>query len=173
MAKFEPKYFSKTLEGFAKEVLPPKVFKQHGIQGLRLMDQRVLEFLDEFRYETGIPLIVNTPWDGAFTQSGLRDLDFYGNVDKYFKSLSDHKRGAALDIKCKNGAHWLRKKFIEKEEYYYNKYGINFVETSPLKGGKSMTWAHFGIRVDFYGKVVYWSPELGYISKEVVLENQY
>ncbi len=37
MAKFEPKYFSKTLEGFAREVLPPKVYKRHGIQGLRLM----------------------------------------------------------------------------------------------------------------------------------------
>ena len=173
MAKFEPKYFSKTLEGFAKEVLPPDVYTKWGIQGLRKMDQRILEFLDEFRYDAGVPLTVNTPWDGVFTQSGLRTVDFYGTTEKYFNSLSDHIRGGAIDVKCAKGAHWLRKKFIEKEQYYYEKYGINFVETSPLKGGKHMTWAHFGIRVDFFGEVQYWSPELGYISKEVVLKNEY
>lgn len=175
MAKFNPKYFAKTLKSFAKEVLPPKVFKKHGIQGLRMMDQRILEFLDEFRLDCGIPLTVNTPWDGVFTQSGQRDDSFYGDsYEGLFWSLSDHTRGAAIDIKCSKGGSWLRKKFIEREQYYYEKYGINFVECSPLKcsknGTKSMSWAHFSIRVDFFGEVKYWSPVKGYVTKQEVLE---
>lgn len=172
MAIFEPKYFSKTLEGFAKEVLPPKVYEKDGVQGLRRFDQRVLEFLDEFRHDCGIPLVVNTPWNKVFTQSGLRDDDHYGSFEKLFWSLSDHTRGGAVDIKCDKGGHWLRNKFIEKEGHYYKKYSICFVETGPLADGSSMSWAHFSTRVDFYGEVKYWSPKLGYISKELVLKDK-
>jgi hypothetical protein len=171
MAKFEPKYFSKTLEGFAKEVLPPKVFAKDGIQGLRRFDQRILEFLDEFRHDCDVPLTVNTPWNGTFTQSGLRDDEFYGSYEKHFWSLSDHSRGAAVDVKCDKGGVWLRKKFIEREQYYYDKYSVCFVETGPLKNGSQMSWAHFSIRTDLFGEVKYWSPKLGYISKEKVLKD--
>lgn len=171
MGQFTPKYFATTLEQFAKEVLPPKVYREKGIQGLRMMDQSVLEFLDEFRKDCGVPLTVNTPWDETFTQSGLRDDDFYGSFDKLFWSLSDHSRGAGIDIKCSKGGHWLRKRFIEREQYYYEKYGINFIEVGLLKGNKAMSWAHFSRRVDFYGEPKYWSPVYGYVTKERVLED--
>ncbi|CAH9014260.1 putative D-Ala-D-Ala carboxypeptidase family metallohydrolase [Vibrio phage 249E41-1] len=173
MSIWKPKYFAKSLESLAKEVLPPSVYKKHGVQGLRMMDMRILMFLDEFRKDTGVPLTVNTPWNGSFTQSGLRDDEMYSSFESLFFSLSDHTRGAALDIKCKHGGVWLREKFIEREEHYYKKYGINFVECGPLKGNKSMSWAHFSVRFDFFGEVKYWSPVLGYISKEDVLENSY
>ncbi|AUR92256.1 hypothetical protein NVP1170O_143 [Vibrio phage 1.170.O._10N.261.52.C3] len=169
---WEPKYFAKSLDALAKEILSPKVYQKDGVQGLRRFDQRILEFLDEFRYDVGIPLTVNTPWNGTFTQSGQRDNDFYGSYEKLFWSLSDHTRGAALDIKCSEGGHWLRKKFIEKEAYYYKKYGINFIECGPLDSeGKTMSWFHCGIRFDFFGNPVYWSPELKYVSKEKVLKD--
>ena len=133
MAAWQPKYFAKSLDALAKELLPPKVHQKHGIQGLRLLDMDVVMFLDEFRHDCGVPLTVNTPWNEQFTQSGLRDDEFYGSYEKHFWSLSDHTRGAALDIKCKHGGSWLRQRFIEKESYYYEKYGINFVEVSPVK----------------------------------------
>ncbi|QXN60213.1 hypothetical protein KUA24_146 [Vibrio phage HNL01] len=175
MAKFEPKHFSKTLEGFAKEVLPPKVIAKHGaVRALRMMDQRILEFLDEFRYDAGVPLTVNTPWNGQFTQSGQRDDEFYNNsFEDVFWSLSDHTFGRGLDVKCKHGGAWLRKKFIEREQHYYEKYGINFVECGPLKGNKTMSWAHFSLRIDLEGCVQYWSPVTGFVTKEQVLENNW
>lgn len=172
MAKFTPKHFSKTLDGFAKEVLPPSIYNKYGIKGLRKMDQRILEFLDEFRYDVGVPLTVNTPWNGTFTQSGLRDLEHYGSYEKLFMNLSDHPMGRAIDVKCKHGGKWLRKKFIQKEAYYYEKYGVNFVEVGPVSDGNDMDgWAHFGIRLDLDGKVLYWSPVLGFVSKAKVLED--
>ena len=171
MAKFIPKYFSSTLDGLAKEVLPPSVYEKDGVRGLRRMDQRILMFLDEFRKDCNVPLTVNTPWNGNFTQSGLRDDEMYGSFEKHFWSLSDHTFGRALDIKCKNGGAWLRKKFIERENYYYETYGVCFVECGPLDNGAAMSWAHFGIRFDFYGEVKYWSPQLGYVTKEKVLKD--
>ena len=80
MAVFQPKYFSKTLDGFAKEVLPPEVYKKWGVKGLRKMDQNILEFLDLFRYDIKVPITVNTPWNGQFTQSGMRTVEHYGKV---------------------------------------------------------------------------------------------
>ncbi len=178
MAKFEPKYFAKTLEDFAKEVLPPKVIKKHGaVRALRRMDQRILEFLDEFRYDCGVFLIVNTPWNGLFTQSGDRDNDHYnGSFEEHFWSLSDHTFGRGLDIKCEHGGHWLRKKFIEREQYYYEKYGVNFIEVGPVKDSKGkpkdMSWCHLSIRMDLEGYPQYWSPVSGFVTKERVLEEK-
>ena len=172
MSKFEPKYFSKTVEGFAKEVLPPDVIIKHGaVRALRMMDQRILEFLDEFRYDCGVPLTVNTPWNEVFTQSGMRDEKHYGgSFEKHFWSLSDHTFGRAIDVKCEHGGHWLRKKFIEREQHYYEKYDINFIECAPLGSqGKGMTWAHFSIRIDLKGNPEYWSPVKGFLTKEEVL----
>lgn len=174
MSQFNPKHFSKTLEGFAKEVLPPKVIEKHGaIRALRMMDQRILEFLDEFRYDCKTPLTVNTPWDNTFTQSGMRDDEHYGNsFEKHFWSLSDHTFGRGIDVKCKFGGGWLREMFILREQYYYETYGVNFVEVGPVKrNGETvdMSWAHFSIRIDLEGKVVYWSPVLGFVDKSKVL----
>lgn len=167
-----PKYFAKSLDALAKEVLSPKVYAKDGVQGLRRFDQRILMFLDEFRKDCDVPLTVNTPWNGSFTQSGLRDDGFYNNsFEEHFWSLSDHTRGAALDIKCKNGGAWLRKKFIEREQYYYETYGVNFIECGPLKDGSEMSWFHVGARFDFFGEVKYWSPKDGYVTKDKVVEN--
>lgn len=175
MPKFEPKYFAKTPEAFAKEVLPPSLIKKFGAtKALRFMDQRILEFLDEFRYDCGVPLSVNTPWDGVFTQSGQRDESFYDNsFEELFYSLSDHTFGRAIDIKCKLGGKWLRQKFIEREEYYYEKYGVNFVEVGPVSETNGMDgWAHFSIRIDLSGKVMYWSPVSGFVEKQKVVDEQ-
>ncbi len=197
MAKFEPKYFSKTLDGFAKEVLPPEVYKKWGAKGLRKMDQSILEFIDAYRYDVNVPLTINTPWNGVFTQSGMRTADHYGEtfrdveegdlylhqlmevVETYRRmesSLSDHITGRAADIKSsKLTGHELRKEFIANEQDYYEKYGINFIEVGPIKRGSEwvdMTWAHFGKRLDIGQGVEYWSPKHGFVTKEFVLENK-
>lgn len=194
MTVFNPKHFSKTLAGFAREVLPPEEFKRWGEQGLHIMDQSLLEFIDEFRFDVGSALIVNTPWNGAFTQSGYRSGDFYGEtyrnrevkqltteqmvtvINTYRKmeqSRSDHRFGRALDVKSNTlTGHELRKKFIEREQYYFETYGINFVEVGTVRsGGKEvpMSWAHFGKRVDLGQGVQYWSPIAGFVTKEDVL----
>lgn len=175
MSKFEPKYFAETPEAFAKEVLPPSLIERFGAtKALRFMDQRILEFLDEFRYDCGVPLSVNTPWDEVFTQSGQRDQNFYENsFEKLFYSLSDHTFGRAIDVKCKHGGKWLRQKFIEKEDYYYAAYGVNFIEVGPISETNDMDgWAHFSIRIDLSGKPVYWSPVLGFVEKHEVINDK-
>jgi len=197
MAKFEPKHFAKTLDSFAKEVLPPEVYKKWGANGLRKMDQSILEFIDAFRYDTNVPLTINTPWNGQFTQSGMRTADHYGtlhrglasvNMDKFKlldevetyrkmeSSLSDHITGRAADVKSsKLTGHELRKEFIANEQEYYEQYGINFIEVGPIKRGSEwvdMSWAHFGKRLDIGQGVEYWSPKHGFVTKEFVLENR-
>lgn len=174
MGKFIPKHFATTLEQFAREVTPKEVYNMHGWKALRKMDQRILEFLDEFRFDVDVPLTINTWfWGGTFNQSGMRTVGFYKSQEDMDKSLSDHITGRALDIKSSHlSGHELRMKFIEKEDYYYNKYGINFIETAPLSNGSSMEWFHVGIRVDIDGEVLYWSPKLGFIDKQKVIDKK-
>ncbi len=172
----QPKYFATNWDNFAKEVLTPTVYKQHGEKGLRLMDERILWFLDEFRSYVDVPLTVNTYSSGVYTQSGLRDINFYGTQAKMDASLSDHKMGRAVDVKASKGGVWLREMFIAKEEYFHDKYGINFIEVSPvLSGGEyvTMNWAHFGIQTRFDEEVLYWSPKNGFVTKEDVLKNKW
>lgn len=180
MAIFKPKHFAKDLDTFAKEVLPKSVYSKHGVNGLRKMDQSLLEFLDAFRYDCNVPLSVNTPWNGVFDQSGFRTAEHYGDTEllsTYLKmtgSLSDHLCGRALDVKSgKLTGHELRLKFIEHEQEYFETYGINFIEVGPLdKKGKQMSWGHYGKRLDLGQGVQYWSPVLGFVSKERVIEEK-
>lgn len=174
MGKFIPKHFATTLEDFSKQVVPKSVYTEFGWKALLKMDQDVLEFLDEFRKDVGFPLTVNDwVFGGNFNQSGLRNVEFYGTLEKMQKSRSDHLMGRAVDVKCKHlTAHELRLKFIEREEYYFKTYGINFIEVGPLSDGSIMNWAHFGKRVDIDGEVTYWSPKDGVVTKQEVIDKK-
>lgn len=170
---FEPKHFSKTLDGFAKEVLPPYIYKERGVRGLELMDGGILQFLDDYRGDIGVSLVVNDwSWGGGFTQSGLRDDSCTGA--KY----SQHRYGNGIDFRSKHKTgHELRKHFIENKEKYPQ---ITFVEVGPIQrtvnGEKvwvDMTWFHGDTRanIDWEG-VKYWSPKYGFVTEEFVLENE-
>ena len=118
MAVFKPKYFATSLDSFAKQVVPPSMYERWGAQALDKMDQRILEFIDDFRHHVGVPLTANDcSWGGRFTQRGVRDVVQYGTYDKMAKSRSDHLVGRAIDlVSSKMTGHELRLKFIEREE---------------------------------------------------------
>ena len=168
---FKPKYFAKTLDQFAKEILPPNVYKQRGVKGLQLFDIELLEFVDEFRNVVGVSIYINDwSWGGGFSQSGLRDEGYYGSPDATVKSFSQHRFGNAVDIKCKTktGSE-LRKIFIENKEKFPQ---ISFVECGPVKQGE-MTWAHFDTRLRLDDvQVKYWSPIRGFVTEDQVLQDK-
>lgn len=172
MGVFQPKYFAKTLESFVKQVVPPSFWERWGIQAIDKMDQRICEFIEEFRKDCGVPLTANDwSWGGKFTQRGVRDVNQYGTYEKMAKSRSDHITGRAIDLVSNIlTGHELRKIFIEKEEYYFKKYGINFIEVGTVRNGSKMVWFHASINVDLGQGVQYWSPDLGFVTKEEVLQ---
>ena len=172
MAIFKPKYFADNLESFARQVVPPSMWNRWGVKALDKMDQRILEFIDEFRYDCGVPLTCNDwSWEGNFSQRGVRDVKQYGTYERMEASRSDHLVGRATDlVSSKLTGHELRLKFIEKEQYYFEKYGINFIEVGTVGKGVSMTWYHASINIDLGQGVEYWSPVLGFVSKERVIE---
>lgn len=170
---FKPKHFSKTLDGFAKEVLPPDIYNERGVRGLELMSEPILQFIDDYRGDIKVALTVNNwSWGGKFTQSGLRNDS--GTGAKY----SQHRYGNAVDFRSihKTG-HELRKHFIENKDKYPQ---ISFVEVGPIEttvdGEKvwvDMSWFHGDCRtrIDWEG-VRYWSPKHGFVTEEFVLEHK-
>ncbi len=177
MSIFEPRFFAKTLESFVKQVVPPSMWELFGVQALDKMDQRICEFIEEFREYVEVPLTANDwSWGGRFSQRGVRDVKQYGTYEKMAKSRSDHITGRAIDlVSSKLTGHELRAKFIEKEQYWFEKYGINFIEVGSVKSGGvavEMTWFHASINIDQGQGVQYWSPVYGFVTKERVLEDK-
>ncbi|AUR89203.1 hypothetical protein NVP1121O_175 [Vibrio phage 1.121.O._10N.286.46.C4] len=175
MSIFKPKFFAKTLESFVKQVVPPSMWETFGVKALDKMDQRICEFIEEFREYVDVPLTANDwSWGGRFTQRGVRDVTQYGTYEEMAKSRSDHLTGRAIDlISSKLTGHELRAKFIEKEQYWFEKYGINFIECGELnKDGRVMTWFHCSINIDQGQGVQYWSPVRGFVTKGEVLEDK-
>ncbi len=179
MSQFKPKYFATSLDSFAKQVVPPSMYNRWREKSLDKMDQRILEFMDEFRHDCGAPLICNDwPWGGYYTQRGVRDVNQYGSYEKMAKSRSDHLQGRAVDlVSPKLTGHQLRLKFIERKDYYFSKYGINFIEVGPVKDSatgkwKPMSWLHVGINLDLGQGVQYWSPKLGFVTEDVVVVDE-
>lgn len=176
MSYFIPKYFAKDLQSFVKQVVPPSMWNAWGVKAIDKIDQRICEFIEDFRKDVGVPLVANDwSWGGKFSQRGVRDVNHYGSYEKMANSRSDHISGRAIDlVSTKLSAYELRKKFIEKEDYYFKKYGINFIEVGEIKSGKStkpMTWFHAGINIDQGQGVQYWSPVRGFVTKEEVLRD--
>lgn len=174
MSVFKPKYFATSLDSFAKQVVPPSMYNRWGVQALDKMDQRILEFIDEFRYDCAVPLTCNDySWGGRFSQRGVRDVGQYGTYHKMEASRSDHLVGRAADlVSSKMTGHELRLKFIEKEQYYFEKYGVNFIECGKLKDGSDQSWFHVSINIDLGQGVQYWSPKFGFVDKDRVIKEK-
>lgn len=175
---FQPKYFCKSLDQMAKEVLPKVFYEHYGVAGLQQIDERVLITLDnlsknlEIEYGYKIPLTVNSwSWNGNRNQSGLRTEEFYSSKDSYIASRSQHKYGRSCDlVSSKLTSHEIRKHIIDnKEKYPY----ISFLEVGPLKDGSIMSWVHFDVRMRLDNdQIKYWSPKLKYVIEEVVLKDK-
>lgn len=172
MSEFKPRYFAKDLESFTKQVVPPAYWEQWGVRALDKVDQRILEFIEEFRYDCGVPLTCNDwSWGGSFTQRCVRDVNQYGTYEAMAKSRSDHITGRAVDlVSSRLTGHELRLKFIEKKDYYFKKYGINFIEVGELNNGSSMSWFHGSINIDQGQGIQYWSPKRGFVTEQEVID---
>lgn len=174
MEVFKPKYFADSLDSFAKQVVPPSMYNRWGVQALDKMDQRILMFIDEFRKDCGVPLTCNDwAWGGSFSQRGVRDVNQYGTYEKMAASRSDHICGRGSDlVSSKLTGHQLRLKFMEREDYYFEKYGINFLEVGELADGSAMSWIHVSININLGQGVQYWSPKRGFVTKEEVIRDK-
>ena len=159
---FQPKYFAKSLDSMAKQVLPPSIYKVRGVKGLELMDVNVLRFIDRLRKNLGVPLTVNN-WSvgGGYSQSGLRDVGHYGSYAAMERSFSTHKYGKALDFRSNHMfPHEIRKHIIENQHLYPM---VSFMEVG-------ITWVHVDCRTrlsDTWCR--FWHPKLGFITRQEVL----
>ena len=164
---YKPKYFCKTLDQLAKEVLPEHLYKERGAYNLRLMDEKALITLDHLRKYLDVPLTVNSwSWGGNRNASGYRDVVYYGSNEKYVKSTSQHKYGRAIDcVSTKMSAVQMRDFILENKQLFPY---ITFLEVG-------VNWLHFDTR--FVAKqqydgdtIVCWSPTEGFLSEEAVLK---
>lgn len=146
------------------ELVPPSLYNKFGEKCWQLFDERLLMTLDAMRERFGSCTINDWKWGGIFSHSGLRDETFYGTVEKYLTSRSQHKYGRAADCKFKDyTAQEVRAIILqEKEKFPY----ISFIETGPLKGGKPMTWVHIDVR---NSDLTLWSPVEGVLSEQSVI----
>jgi len=172
---YKCKYFAQSLDDLAQQLLPKDVYKKGKYQALSLMDSRIIESLDNLRYHLKCPLTVNNwTWGGDRNQSGFRSVDFYESDDHYISSNSQHKYGRAVDfINRKMSAHEVRKFILENKELFPH---IKFLEVGPLKDGSEMSWVHIDCRsTDPWldnDTIICWSPKLGYVTEQYVIDNK-
>ena len=173
---YQPKHFAKDLNDLAMQVLPEHIYKKEGVAGLRHIDERVVITIDMLRKELGVPITVNSwSWGGGRNYSGYRDVMYYGDLQKYSDSTSQHKSGRALDFKASGMTAQDVRKFIlkNKEKFPY----ISFLEVGPLKNGQAMTWVHIDCRMqDAWldnDTIICWSPfeKYKYVTEDFVINN--
>lgn len=148
-----------------KELVTPQMYSAWGERCWSLFDDRLLRTLDALRERFGSCVINDWAWGGSFKYSGFRDELFYGSVEKYLASRSQHKYGRAADCKFKHhSANDVRKYVLEHPGEFPD---ITFIECSPLADGSAMTWFHFDVRNG--DDIVCWSPLEGYVNNEEVI----
>lgn len=159
----DPRPLCKDLTQLAKELVPPDVFKARGVNALISMDERIIKALIVLRKLTGKPITINSwSWGGQFSQRGLRTAEFYGNIDKYLQTMSQHKYGRGLDFDVKGMTpHEVRKVIIENR---YKFPDISFIEVG-------INWVHIDCRLRLDNDwCKFWHPKEGFLSQEEVLE---
>jgi len=172
---YKPKYFASTLDSLAKQVLPEHIYNKEGIAGLRHMDERILITLDVLRKELDKPITVNSwSWGGERNASGYRDIVYYGTLDAYAHSTSQHKSGRALDFQVKGmTAQEVRFFILENKEKFPH---IKFLEVGPLSSGQDMNWVHIDCRMQEAwledDTIICWSPAFSYVTEGTVKVNK-
>ena len=157
---FKPQHFATSLDSLAKQVLPPEVYKKYGVTGLQFIDDRLLTFIDKLRKNLGVPLVVNN--GSTYTQSGLRDEDFYGTPEKLCKSFSQHRFGRGVDFRSsKMSSQEIRRHIIENKHLYPE---VSFIEVG-------ISWVHIDVRTRMTNEWCrFWSPSEGFVTEQEVLE---
>ena len=148
------------------ELVPKSLYTAYGEWCWCLLDEYALRTLDALRERFGSLTVNNYKWNGTRKASGFRNEEYYGDAVKYAKSRSQHKYGRAFDFISKTySAQEIRKYIVEhRDEFPY----ITFLEVGPLDDkGKPMNWVHFDTR---NGDFTLWSPELGTIGIQMMLE---
>lgn len=142
-----------------QEFVSPAIYKQRGSKSLELMDSRILETMDALRKNLNKPITINNwIWNGDRTQSGYRDVDFYGSASTYANSLSQHKYGRAVDFLVKGmTAGEVRKHILTNIDKYPH---ITFLEID-------INWVHIDCR---NGELRCWSPDRGFVSVEQTIK---
>jgi hypothetical protein len=117
------------------ELVPPEILELRGEAAWELLEPRLLVAGDRVRDRFG-PCTVNDWKDGGrFRESGLRD-----GVTGVGARLSQHKRGAALDLKFKH----VKPRTVFD---YLLEHPDEFPEITVLEDvAKTPTWLHFDVR---------------------------
>ncbi len=171
---YETDHFAKSYDSLAKQVLPEHIYKKEGVAGLRHMDERIIITIDALRKEIDKPITVNSwAWGGDRNASGYRDAVYYGTLQKYADSTSQHKSGRALDFQVAGMTASDVRLFIleNKEKFPY----IRFLEVGPLANGQRMNWVHIDCRMQEAwledDTIICWSPLKSYVTEETVRNN--
>ena len=140
-----------------RELVSPKIYADRGEKALELIDVRILLILDCLRESLDRPITVNSwSWGGHYSQSGIRDVEFYGSADKYLQSYSQHKYGRGVDFRVKGmESEDVRRYIYDNKDKGALKY-ITFVE-------EDISWVHVDVRN--CERITRWSPKRGFLER--------
>lgn len=91
-----------------QELVPPAVYEARGEKAWELIDDRMIATIDQLRAKFG-SMIINTWYSSSLIDayglrqwSGLRTVEYYGSVEAFEASFSQHKYGRAFDALFQN-----------------------------------------------------------------------
>ncbi|MBI9080853.1 MAG: hypothetical protein JEY79_14080 [Pseudodesulfovibrio sp.] len=128
-----------------KELVPPDLFEEYKDRQHILWQQfdvRALMTLDALRERFGSATVNNWKWGGKRTLSGWRPDNCTTGAKR-----SQHKRGAAFDLKFKNtSAHSVRKELFQADAQG-GQFGMPcFRHITCIEDFPGMSWFHFDVR---------------------------
>lgn len=133
-----------------KELVPAAIFNQFGDKSWWFLDKEAVQMLNDIRELFGVPFIVNN-WHsgGQYKESGYRSPDTTTGG-----KLSQHKRGAAFDIKPIGMTPREIYDNILLDEEYFLKTGLTTLEDIA----STPTWVHVDNRWTGMDKILIVKP---------------
>jgi hypothetical protein len=116
------------------EFIHPDIYNIYKSQSIKFIDVRLITIAQEIREDLGLPLTINTWYNGGgFKNSGLRKFDSTTGA-----KMSQHKFGRAIDLKCsKCDALKIAEVILNNKEKYL-KLGVGRLENPAI----TKTWLH-------------------------------
>ena len=143
------------------ELVGPISYAIHADKAIEEIDVNLLTFIDELHgYISSlnpgkkVSIVINDwKWGGQFSNRGLRLVDYYGTVEKYNKSRSQHKYGRALDFDVYiagelQPAQNIRSLIISIRAFTWARC-ISFIEDG-------VNWVHVDVRATENNMLVLW-----------------
>lgn len=126
-----------------REWVDQKTWETLGPEAASMIDPRIVAVADQLRIHTDAPIIINN-WHSRRAGEKLFDSSGFRAVwDKTGGKLSQHRRGAAADLKSRKYTPGQMLQIIKDHAGVYQELGLTTVENLQY----TPTWLHCDVRI--------------------------